>query len=83
MNVTNDQKLLQLLLNYLIRLFHIHNKRIRLCFHVVFNSMATFIETLGTSSSSSNCKLRVVQGTYFTKTFCCIVTEAKIIPNDS
>ena len=41
------------------------------------------IETLDTSSSSSNCKLRVVQRMYLTKTFCCIVTEAKIIPNDS
>ena len=47
--------------------------------HIVY----TCIETLGTSSSSSNCKLRVVQRMYLTKTFCCIVTEAKIIPNDS
>ena len=47
--------------------------------HIVYTS----IETLGTSSSSSNCKLRVVQRMYLTKTFCCIVTEAKIIPNDS
>ena len=41
------------------------------------------IETLGTSSSSPNCKLRVVQRMYLRKTVCCIVTEAKIIPNDS
>ena len=47
--------------------------------HIVYTS----IETLGTSSSSSNCKLRVVQRMYLTKTFCCIVTEAKIIPNAS
>ena len=44
--------------------------------HIVYTS----IETLGTSSSSSNCKLRVVQRMYSAKTFCCIVTGAKIIP---
>ena len=78
MNVPQRPKLLQLLLNYLIRLFHIYNKRIRLCFHVVFNSMATFIETLGTSSSSSNCKLRVVQRTYLKKHFVALLPKLKL-----